>query len=89
MPFLRAGFNPRNHDTGIRAMTSGGRRFKPAELREFASGDLFWYGDGFLAWGLNVVAFRSYVRLQGTWQGLPCCHLDTRAEDKTWTVVPA
>ena len=65
MPFLKAGFNGRNHDTGIRGFTchvrSNRRKVAPAELRRFACGDYFWYGDrgpgkgGFIAWGECVV----------------------------------
>lgn len=57
MPFLRAGFNAQNRDTGIRGWTRhvDGNRFAPAELRQFRCGDFFWYGARFLAWGEQVV----------------------------------
>lgn len=57
MPFLKAGFNGRNTKTGIRGWTRhiAGKRFAPAELRRFDSGDYFWLGEHFLAWGENVV----------------------------------
>lgn len=57
MPFLRAGFNARNRDTGIRAWTRAlrGSTFAVGELRQFQCGDFFWYGDrpklgAFLVW---------------------------------------
>lgn len=65
MPFLRAGFNGRNVDTGIRGWTrplDGQRGFAPAELRRFKCGDFFWYGKRFLAWGEQVVL--------GTWPAI-------------------
>ena len=57
MPFLKAGFNGRNTKTGIRGWTRhvAGKRFAPAELRRFDSGDYFWLGEHFLAWGENIV----------------------------------
>ena len=62
MPFLRAGFNARNTDTGIRCWTSAaaGHVVAVAELRRFACGDYFWYGvrrrkGAFLAWPERVV----------------------------------
>lgn len=88
MPFLRAGFNARNRDTGIRGWTrnAAGGRFALAELRVFACGDFFWYGARFLAWGEQVVL--------GTWNdfeldwhyqhGLAHCVIDTREEVEAW-----
>lgn len=76
MPFLRAGFNARNFDTGIRGWTrpyNGSASFAPAELRMFACGDLFWYGARFLSWGEQVVlgTYRTFD-LPWNWQhGLP------------------
>lgn len=76
MPFLRAGFNGKNRDTGIRGWTrpaNGERRFEPAELRAFRCGDYFWYGRRFLAWGEQCVlgTWRSFD-LRWEWQyGLP------------------
>lgn len=66
MPFLRAGFNARSRDTGIRAWTRHveGRKFAPAELRQFSAGDYFWLdvekSPRFLSWGEQVVI--------GTWR---------------------
>lgn len=65
MPFLQAGFNAHNRVTGIRAITSherSKRGWAPAELRVFRSGDLFWYGRNFLAWG-HTVYFRDLMRV--------------------------
>lgn len=76
MPFLRAGFNARNRDTGIRGWTRpyGGRsRFAPAELRLFTCGDFFWYGARFLAWGEQCALGSHWAfDLPSAWQyGLP------------------
>lgn len=73
MPFLRAGFNPRHRDTGIRAWTRparGYRQHEPAELVVFTSkppfvhdGDFAWLHYAkrpkFLAWG-EQCAFGSW-----------------------------
>lgn len=76
MPFLKAGFNARNRDTGIRAFTASTTArtgFKPAELRCFDCGDYFWLGvrkPSFLAWGENVVIgtyLKGYVESRGGW----------------------
>lgn len=87
MPFLRAGFNARNFDTGIRAWTRHvrGRIFAPAELRLFAhGGDYFWYGRNFLSWGESVVIGTHWsfkLEHEHSYEhGLPHCDLDTREE---------
>lgn len=60
--FLRAGFNGRHANTGIRAVTMherGNRRgFQPAALCRWASGEYFWHGRNFAAWG-TVVHFKN------------------------------
>lgn len=83
MPFMKAGFNGRNRDTGIRAWTRHvtGRTFAPAELRRFQCGDLFWLGERmvkgekrwFLVWGEEVVIGTwPEFKLPDEWQyGLP------------------
>lgn len=86
MPFLKAGFNGRNYDTGIRGWTRhrDGGKFKPAELRMFACGDYFWYGASFLAWGESVV-IGSHWGFDIPWEfqnALPRCDIDTRREFK-------
>jgi hypothetical protein len=86
MPFLRAGFNPKNHDTGIRAATApaGSRRgYEPAELRRFACGDYFWYGEGFIAWGECCVFKWFLVRHLGRVEK-PACAIDTRELETHW-----
>jgi hypothetical protein len=94
MPFLRAGFNGRNFDTGIRGWTrpiDGHRRFAPAELRMFACGDYFWYGicrPRFLAWG-EACTLGSWHEFTLPWhcqEGLAHSDLDTREEHKAWDV---
>jgi hypothetical protein len=46
--FLRAGFNGRHVDTGVRGLS----RFVWARLVRFVpSGDLAWHGPRFLTWG--------------------------------------
>lgn len=88
MPFLRAGFNARNRDTGIRGWTRyiGGGQFAAAELRVFRCGDYFWMGDHpkggtFLEWGEQVVLGSHWgFDLPYKWQDpLPKCDLATRA----------
>ena len=75
VPFLRAGFNASNRDTGIRGWTRplDGGKHAPAELRQFACGDYFWYGERFLAWGERCVLGSHWgIDLPGHWQrGLP------------------
>ncbi len=53
MPFLKAGFNARHRETGIRAWTrpAAGGEYAAAELLLFAGGDYAWHGERFLAWG--------------------------------------
>lgn len=91
MPFLRAGFNARNRDTGIRGWTRhvDGKQFAPAELRRFQCGDFFWLGERpklgtFLVWGEQVVmGSHWHFDLPHEWSyeyGLPHCDLDTREE---------
>lgn len=92
MPFLRAGFNHRNRDTGIRGWTrpASGGRFMPAELRCFACGDFFWIDarakPRFLAWGESCV-LGSWYEFDLPWEyqrHLPACDLVTRAEAEVW-----
>lgn len=78
MPFLRAGFNARHVQVGIRAWTRqlAGGKFKAAELIRFKpSGDLAWLGidRSFLAWGDQCVfGTRPEFELPREWQeGLP------------------
>lgn len=73
MPFLRAGFNGRNRDTGIRGWTRplAGGKFALAELRLMHAGDLLWVGAGkhaFVAWG-EACVFGSFGfdDLAGAW----------------------
>jgi hypothetical protein len=93
--FLQAGFNGRNYHTGIRGWTrhvrDAKRRFEPAELRQFACGDFFWFGrhpdgGGFMAWGDQVVLGSHYgFDLPHEWiyePGLPHSDIDTREEHK-------
>lgn len=89
MPFLRAGFNPNNTATGIRAWTSSvhgnARGWQLAELRIFDCGDRFWYRKrrpgAFLAWG-ETCRFRDllpiHVDLRRSYKRM-ACRLDTRA----------
>lgn len=88
MPFLKAGFNARNRDTGVRGWTrhANGREFAPAELRRFQCGDFFWLGDrpklgSFLVWGELVVMGTHYgFDLPYEFQhALPKCDLESRA----------
>lgn len=89
MPFLRAGFNARSRDTGIRGWTrhvdDEKRRFAVAELRVFVpGGDYFWLDAAerprFLSWGEQVVLGSIGIDLPYEWQGpLPKCNLETRA----------
>lgn len=92
MPFLQAGFNASNRDTGIRGWTrhlSGGQ-FAPAELRQFHRGqDFFWFGGRpgkghFLTWGEFVVLGSHYgFELADEYQyALPRCDLETRREHR-------
>lgn len=86
--FLRAGFNARNFDTGIRAWTRHvrGGKFAPAELRRFSSGDYFWYGKRFLVWG-DTIVLGTYHAFDLPWEfqnGLAHCDLDTREEHPAW-----
>jgi len=93
MPFLRAGFNPRNTVTGIRGWTRPLNRrsaFAPAELRRFACGDYFWLGMGkaarFLVWGETVV-LGSWWEFDLPWEyqnGLAHCNVVTREEHPAW-----
>ena len=77
--FLRAGFNARNHDTGIRGWTRHvrGAKFARAELRRFSSGEYFWYGERFLSWGDAIILGTHWsFDLPWEWQhGLPQCEL--------------
>lgn len=70
MPFLAAGFNARNRDTGIVAWTSRGGPPRPAALHCFACGDYFWLGierrRPFLTWG-DKVRFRNLLLVPGIW----------------------
>lgn len=88
MPFLRAGFNARNTDTGIRGWTrqARGGRFALAELRRFGCGDYFWYGARFLAWGEQVVlgTWRAFDLPWAYQNGLGHCDIATREEHKAW-----
>jgi hypothetical protein len=97
MPFLKAGFNPRNRDTGIRGWTrpARGGRFMPAELRSFECGDYFWLDAGkkprFLAWG-ECVVLGSWYEFDLPWEyqnGLAHCVIDTREEVPAWEWVEA
>ena len=55
--FLRAGFNPRHVDTGVRGLT----RWVWARLIRFVpSGELAWHGPRFLTWG-NTCSFHSLI----------------------------
>jgi hypothetical protein len=54
--FLRAGFNPRYVDTGVRGLT----RFVWARLIQLEGGDLAWHGPGFLTWG-STCHFQNLV----------------------------
>lgn len=93
MPFLQAGFNARNRDTGIRGWTRhvSGTVFAPAELRAFHCGDFFWFGEragrgAFLVWGEKVV-LGSHWDFRLPWehqQQLPQCDLETREELVPW-----
>ncbi len=91
MPFLRAGFNPRNRGTGIRAWTRNVHdpkiKFALAELRVHACGDMFWRGVAvnFWEWGEQCVI--------GTWgfslcwefqNGLAHSDVETRKESPAW-----
>lgn len=82
MPFLRAGFNGRHYNTGVRGWTrpAGGGRFKLAELIQFEGGDFAWHGKGFLAWGENVVlGTRPEFSLPQEWQrDLPMSRLNIK-----------
>jgi len=55
--FLRAGFNPRHFDTGVRAWSRG---VVVRLIRFVPSGDLAWNGRGFLTWG-STCAFRDLI----------------------------
>lgn len=88
--FLQAGFNARNHDTGIRGWTRhvrGNRGgFAPAELRRFVCGDYFWYGARFVVWGEQCV-LGTHHGFSLPWEyqeRLPQCDLDTREEAEVW-----
>lgn len=93
MPFLQAGFNGRNYDTGIRGWTAHvrdqGQRFAPAELRQFVCGDYFWHGKRprpFLSWG-ECVVLRSHPRIKLRYEyqtGLAYSDLATRKEEPAW-----
>ena len=93
MPFLRAGFNHRNRDTGIRGWTrpARGGKFAAAELRQFVpSGDYFWLDarekPRFLAWGEQVV-LGSWYEFDLPWEyqnGLAHCDIETREEHPAW-----
>lgn len=92
MPFLKAGFNGRNRDTGIRGWTRSARGgpFKPAELRCFECGDYFWLDAGtptrFLAWG-ECVVLGSHWGFDLPWEyqnGLAHCDIETREEHPAW-----
>lgn len=91
MPFLQAGFNARNSNTGIRGWTRHvrGSIFAAAELRRFACGDYFWLGErrgkgSFLVWGEYVVlgSHHSFdLPHEFTYEhGLARCDIDTREE---------
>ena len=93
MPFLKAGFNARNRDTGIRGWTRhvNGRVFAPAELRVFLNGeDFFWFGErpklgGFIVWGERVVLGSWGIDLPAEHQwNLPQCDIETRRERGRW-----
>lgn len=86
--FTRAGFNDNARPTDIWAFTVNARGnrggFAPAQLWRHESGDLFWHGRGFVAWGEGVhiatlidrdLGNRICKRLAGGW-GLPQCRLD-------------
>lgn len=68
MPFLKAGFNGRHVDTGIRGWTRHveGNRFAPARLIRFEKGDRAWHGERFLAWGEQVV-LGTWPAFKQTW----------------------
>ena len=93
MPFLRAGFNARNRDTGIRGWTRhvNGSQFAVAELHVFQCGDFFWYGErqklgAFLVWGEQVVLGSHWI-FDLPWEyqnGLAHSDLDTREEHPAW-----
>jgi hypothetical protein len=89
MPFLQAGFNARNFDTGIRGWTRHvrGGKFAPAELRIFTpSNDYFWYGARFLSWG-ECVVLGTHHGFELAWEyqnGLAHCVLETREEVPAW-----
>ena len=86
--FTRAGFNDNARPTGIQAFTMNvrGNRggWKPAQLWRHESGDLFWHGRGFVAWGHCVqiatlidtkLGHHMCKRLAPGWH-LPGCDLD-------------
>jgi hypothetical protein len=82
--FLQAGFNPAQRRTGIRGWTrhvrDQRRRFLPAELRQWASGDYFWRVPVGVAWGEQCV-LGSYHAFSLPWYHqdyLPACTLDRR-----------
>lgn len=89
MPFLRAGFNYRHRETGVRGWTrplNGRSTFAPAELIRFKSGDLAWLHlaqkPRFLQWGEQVV-LGSWGAIELPWQhqeGLAHCDIETRRE---------
>jgi hypothetical protein len=88
--FLRAGFNPRNHRTGIRAWTRplAGGKFAPARLLRFLpGGDYAWHGlrhPRFLAWG-EACVLGTVNQIDLDWKhqnGLAHSDLDTRREHK-------
>lgn len=89
MPFLQAGFNARNRDTGIRGWTrhARGGTFAPAELRQFHRGqDFFWYGEHFLTWG-EFVVLGSHYGFELPWEyqnGLAHSDVETREEHPAW-----
>lgn len=93
MPFLKAGFNARNTDTGIRGWTRHvrGKQFAPAELRRWQCGDYFWIGERhgkgtFIVWGEFVVG-GSHYGFDLAWEyqnGLAHSDIDTREETPAW-----
>lgn len=95
MPFLKAGFNGRNRDSGVRGWTrhvrDPERRFAPAELRQFMpSGDYFWLDvrdpPRFIAWG-ECVVLGSWHEFDLPWDyqnGLAHCVIETREEVPAW-----
>ncbi len=64
--FMQAGFNNRAHKLGVVAQIHrrNWRGWRRAELIEFESGDLAWYGSGGISWGTCAdLSFWSFVRL--------------------------